>query len=68
MTEHPLTRPAMRNDPSLKPGYWWWNVAPLGDRPIWEQCPMPADVRPGEIDKILGYETKVFMARQYTPR
>lgn len=54
--------------PPLKPGYWWWNVAPIGDRPVWEQRPMPSDERPGQIDKILGYETKAFMAKQYKPQ
>lgn len=47
--------------PPLKPGYWWWNTAPIGQDPVWEQKPMPiqSDAR------IFGYERTEFMARQY---
>lgn len=45
----------------LKPGYWWWNVAQLGDKPDWIQV-----VEPGGVDnKLFGYDVDTFMARQY---
>lgn len=49
------------NQPPLKPGYWWWNVADLGQSPKWEQRPMPV----ADDNKLFGYDEKQFMARQY---
>jgi hypothetical protein len=46
----------------LKPGYWWENVAPLGEAPNWEMRPMPT---PQREDTIFGYDAAAFMARQY---
>ena len=52
--------------PLLKPGYWWWNTAPVGQDPVWEQKPMPDPVvLDCQIKTLFGYETREFMARQY---
>ena len=52
--------------PPLKPGYWWWNTAPIGQDPVWQQTPMPDPVNLNkQIETIFGYETHAFMARQY---
>ena len=56
---------ARTKDQPLPLGYWWWNTAALGEKPVWEQRPMPKDVAPGRIDSLFGYETKAFLARQY---
>ena len=52
--------------PPCKPGYWYWNTAPIGMDPMWEQKPMPDPVDPNrQLETIFGYETREFMARQY---
>lgn len=47
--------------PPLKPGYWWWNIAPIGEKPEWVQKPAPIE----SDDRIFGYDRAEFMARQY---
>lgn len=45
-----------------KPGYWFVNVALLGDAPDWVQ----QQIQPEQNEKtIFGYETASFMAKQY---
>lgn len=44
-----------------KPGYWYVNTAPLGEKPTWEQHPMPHD----NSGKLFGYDEKEFMRKQY---
>jgi hypothetical protein len=56
---------SIMNMPPLPKGMWWWNVAPIGSKPVWEQRPMPKDVSPDQIDTIFGYDTKAFLRRQY---
>ena len=43
-----------------KPGYWWVNVAPLGEPPMWRQ-----EVAPHESGLLFGYEPTELMAKQY---
>ena len=47
--------------PPLKPGYWWVNIAPIGDDPKWVQQPAPVS----DEGKLFGYDAKTFMAKQY---
>lgn len=44
-----------------RPGYWWINVAALGEAPDWREqvAPLQAD------DRLFGYERDEFMAKQY---
>lgn len=47
-------------------GYWWENVAPLGEAPDWQLSPIPPSVDPNHgVGRLFGYETAEFMARQY---
>lgn len=47
-----------------KSGYWFVNIAPLGELPQWEMQKAPYS--PSMDQKtIFGYEQKAFMARQY---
>lgn len=48
--------------PPHKPGYCWTNVAPLGERPVWEERVAPWIASEG---KLFGYDEKEFMAKQY---
>jgi|GEM_PF-3701954 len=51
------TQEMLRTD--LKPGYWWANVAPLGEKPDWVM-----EVVPHESKGIFGYEVAYIMAKQ----
>ena len=48
----------------LPEGYWWVNIAPLG-----EPCNWQMQIEPQHIDinstTIFGYERDAFLARQY---
>lgn len=45
----------------LKPGYWFVNVAPLGESPDWKaQTETPQETR-----YLFGYEPKDLLAKQY---
>ena len=58
-----MTSQEMFKAPSLKPGYWFVNVAPLGSVPKWEiQVEQPAY---GVGGKIFGYPEDEFLAKQY---
>jgi len=46
---------------SAKPGYWWVNKAPLGERPDWQQEVIPHDTS----GMLFGYEENAFLRRQY---
>jgi hypothetical protein len=47
-----------------KPGYWFVNVAPLGDEPDWIEQRVPY-FDPLADRKLFGYDAKEFMQRQY---
>lgn len=49
---------------TLKPGYWFVNVAPLGSDPDWREQPAQPDQDPND-DRIFGYDRQEFMSRQY---
>ena len=51
------------NMPTLKPGYWYKNIAVLGEKPIWVEEIMPADIDPNDVT-IFGYDVRDFMKRQ----
>jgi len=44
----------------LKPGYWFVNVAPLGEKPIWTE-----QVAPHTSTHLFGYEPSKLLAKQY---
>lgn len=46
---------------TCKPGYWFVNIAPIGNEPNWQQQPVPLN-RDG---KLFGYDEKQFLQRQY---
>lgn len=46
--------------PPCKPGYWYVNVAPLGELPVWEQQVMPVN-----NGKLFGYEERDLLRKQY---
>lgn len=49
--------------PTLTPGYWWSNEAPLGSEGnIWREVVAPHTPRK---DTIFGYDAAEFMAKQY---
>jgi hypothetical protein len=49
--------------PTLTPGYWWSQEAPLGSwESVWREVVKPPTPR---ADTIFGYEERAFMARQY---
>ena len=52
---------ATKRDP-LKPGYWWQNTAPLGEKPTWKQRPEPHAADDG---RLFGYDAAEFLAKQY---
>lgn len=43
-----------------KPGYWFVNVANLGDAPNWVE-----QVQPHQSGLLFGYEPQVLLAKQY---
>ena len=45
----------------LKPGYWWWNIADLGETPDWQERPIPHV----KSDDIFGYKMSELLAKQY---
>jgi hypothetical protein len=50
-----------------KPGYWFVNIAAVDQPQNWQEQVMPdseSDPNYG-IQKLFGYETKAFMAKQY---
>lgn len=49
--------------PSLKPGYVWENVAPLGEKPEWIARP---DIV--QSDLLFGYREGDLLAKQYRTR
>ena len=56
-----MTTKEMMKAASLPAGYWWENIAALGEKPDWQPrvAPLP------ETDTIFGYSRKAFMAKQY---
>lgn len=55
-----MTSQEMMHTP-CKPGYWWQNVAAIGQAPDWRMV-----VAPHSTDgKLFGYEEKAFLAKQY---
>jgi hypothetical protein len=46
---------------SHKKGYWFENIAPLGEKPFWVEVVAPMK----ESDKLFGYEKDEFMRKQY---
>ncbi len=52
----------------LPPGKWFWNVAPLGEKPNWIVVDEPyLDPEFRSEQTILGYEEKAFLSKQYKP-
>jgi hypothetical protein len=49
--------------PPHKPGYCWSNIAPLGSDPEWVEIVSPLDDT--NAGKLFGYDTDVFMRKQY---
>jgi hypothetical protein len=49
--------------PPHKPGYCWWNVAPLGEDPVWEERVAPWTI--ATEGKLFCYNEAEFMAKQY---
>ena len=44
-----------------KPGYWFENVAPIGEKPDWKEKVKHS----GESEFLFGHEPKDLMAKQY---
>ena len=49
--------------PPHKSGYCWRNVAPLGEKPVWEEHVATWAIACDGT--LFGYEEKEFMAKQY---
>lgn len=48
--------------PPHKPGYCWRNVAPLGEKPDWQETVAPWTL---QTDKLFGHEPAALLAKQY---
>lgn len=57
------TKEMMRT--SHRPGYWFVNVAPLGEAPNWEEQVAPVVE---DESRLFGYDRDEFMQKQYRRR
>lgn len=56
-----MTSQEMMKAAPCAPGYWFENIAPLGETPDWRERHIPY-VAP---DTLFGYEPKAFLRKQY---
>jgi hypothetical protein len=49
---------------ALPAGYWWWNVALLGESANWQMVIEPPSVDIND-DRLFGYGKQEFLAKQY---
>lgn len=51
--------------PKIPDGHSWRNNESVGEKPIWTEIAFPVDSIDPNHETLFGYETKVFMAKQY---